>query len=390
MDSSAVTPDSARQKPELPPEPPLSFLQQLQMAALGLLILCLVIYLLKEFAVVLQQLLTAVFLAYLLLPIRQWLGRWHLSAFVSYTVIIVGVLLSAWILAVLIQNSVQDFTRQRVRYEQNLRRLSAEVGDYVPGLRAEHIQYLIDRELPDFNASVEVVGKALQTMSGTLMQVVIVLVYLAFLVAEQGSMSRRIYKAFAPGRAEYILTVIRRINASISHYIAVKTFVSLLTGVGTTLVLAIFNVDYAVLWGIIAFLLNYIPYVGSVIAVMLPSLLCLVQFETPWIALTVLFLLNAIHTVIGYYLEPVMAGQRLDLSPLIIIASLAFWGSLWGIVGMILAVPLVASIKIVLENIPTTRPLALMLSHVGPVRVAPKQPVAAPPPADPQPAKGKP
>jgi predicted PurR-regulated permease PerM len=128
-------------------------------------------------------------------------------------------------------------------------------------------------------------------------------------------------------------------------------------------VLLLFGVDYPIFWGIVAFLLNFIPYLGSWVAVALPVLLSLVQFESPWRAVILLLILLSIQNAIGYAIEPSIAGSRLNLSPLVIILSLAFWGTLWGIVGMILAVPLVVVIKSILENIPETRPLATMLSN---------------------------
>ena len=129
------------------------------------------------------------------------------------------------------------------------------------------------------------------------------------------------------------------------------------------MILFAFGVDYAVVWGLIAFLFNYIPYLGSFVATVLPVLLSLVQFENQGLTLAILVLLLVMQNAIGYLIEPRLAGKRLDLSPLVIILSLAFWGSLWGIVGMILAVPLVVTIKSILEQTAPTQPLARMLSN---------------------------
>jgi predicted PurR-regulated permease PerM len=122
-------------------------------------------------------------------------------------------------------------------------------------------------------------------------------------------------------------------------------------------------VDYAGLWALIAFLFNYIPYLGSFVAIVLPVLLSLVQFEDPLRSLVILALLVFPQTAIAYLIEPRVAGKALDLSPFVIILSLAFWGSLWGIVGMILAVPLVVTIKAILDHMLVTRPFGRMLSN---------------------------
>jgi predicted PurR-regulated permease PerM len=251
----------------------------------------------------------------------------------------------------------------------------------VPGVNEEELRKVIVGDLSAVDSGVNMVRRALGTIFDLVGQVIVVLVYLAFLVAEQTSLAPRIRRSYPTDQAQQIFEIMERINTSISNYIAVKTFVSVLTGVFTTVVLLLFGVDYAVLWGVLAFLFNYIPYVGSIVAILLPSALALVQFGSLGWAVVILFVLNLVQSVIGYWLEPVLTGRRLDLSPLVIILALAFWGSIWGVVGMILAVPLIVSIKIILENIPATRPLGAILSHeqAAAAQVQPPATEAAPP-----------
>src|SRR5262249_479792 len=165
-------------------------------------------------------------------------------------------------------------------------------------------------------------------------------VYLIFMLAEQAGAGRRIARAFSPERAAYVMNVVRQINDSIAQYIFVKTLMSLLSGVLTTAVLYPLQVDYPVPSGVLAFLLNSIPCLGSFVATVLPVLLALVQFQDIGHAFLVLAALVVVQNGIGYGIEPFLAGSRLNVSPLLIIVALAFWGALWGIVGMILAVPL--------------------------------------------------
>jgi len=128
-------------------------------------------------------------------------------------------------------------------------------------------------------------------------------------------------------------------------------------------VLAVFGVPFVVMWGILTFLFNFIPYLGSLVATLAPLVVCLLEFsDRLWIVLIVAVLLVLIQQVLGVYLEPRLMGRRLGVSPLLILLSLSFWGVLWGVVGMILAVPLLMVFKIVLDNIPETRPLATLMS----------------------------
>ncbi|HYT94535.1 MAG TPA: AI-2E family transporter, partial [Gemmataceae bacterium] len=160
-----------------------------------------------------------------------------------------------------------------------------------------------------------------------------------------------------------ILAVVDRITASIEQYIAVMAYVSLLAGVLVTIALWLFGVPYALFWGILTFALNFIPYLGSLIATVLPVVLTLVDSQSLGMTLAVLIVLVVIQNGIGYLIQPRLAGNRLDLSPLVIILSLAFWGTIWGIAGMILAVPLVVVIKTILQHIPQTKPIATLLSN---------------------------
>jgi AI-2 transport protein TqsA len=211
---------------------------------------------------------------------------------------------------------------------------------------------------------------ALLALTGTFLSFVtatfIVFIYLIFLLAEKGRVSNRLSLAFGPSRAEHTMSVIQAINNAISQYIGVKTFVSLLQGALSLVVFLVFDVDFAVMWAVLIFLFNFIPYIGSIIAVSLPVLLSFLKYaDEPWKGVVILVLLLGIQRVVDNWIEPRLTGQRLDFSPLLVLLSLAFWGWLWGIVGMVLAVPLTVTIKIILENIQETRPLAVLMSNVG-------------------------
>ncbi len=125
---------------------------------------------------------------------------------------------------------------------------------------------------------------------------------------------------------------------------------------------AFFGIDFAILWAVLVFLLNFIPYLGGLVAMAPPILLAFI--DSPWRGLAVVVLLIAIQLFTGQFLEPKMAGRRLNLSPLLILLALAFWGYLWGPVGMILAVPLTVVCKIILDNIPETRPIGTLMSNL--------------------------
>ena len=350
--------------PEPTSAPPARFRHQLTSATLGLLFFVLLIHLLQLFATVLQQLFTAGLIAYLILPLHHWLVRRGVPFLGSCVLIIVGTLCCFATVGFLVTSSLEDMIPKLPQYSQSLIRLLHQTSEMVPGLDPEMLQRILSSETATVVRSVNLLRAALETLFGFFSQALLVVVYLVFLLAEQTTFAQRIEKAFAADSAGHVEEVVAKINASIVQYLAVKTLMSLLGAVITTATLLVFGVDYPFFWGVLAFVLNYIPYLGSLVAVVLPALLCMVQLESLRYSLLVLLLLGLMQNGIGYLVEPRLAGRRLDLSPLVIILSLAFWGSLWGIAGMILAVPLVVVMKIVLENIPATRPIAILMSNV--------------------------
>ena len=140
-----------------------------------------------------------------------------------------------------------------------------------------------------------------------------------------------------------------------------------MTGLISYLVLKVVGVDFASFWAVLIFLLNFIPTIGSIIATLFPSLLTLVQFPTLGPFIATISVLTAVQFCIGSLLEPRLMGNRLNLSPIVILLSLGLWGSVWGIPGMFLCVPITVIIMIICSYFPGTRPLAILLSGNGKV-----------------------
>jgi len=350
--------------PKTRPAPNPLFGHRLNVAAMSLLILVLVLHLLNEFSAILQQLLVATFLGYLILPAHHWLVRHRLPRRLSFPVLILAFLAGSYGVGQIIYNSLADLVANVPTYQSHLSELIQRVAERIPALNRKMLQQVVVGQTATMESSILMIRSALGSFFSFFTQVIVVLIYLAFLLAEQVSFQRRIGAAFDPVRAEQVMAVVRKINSSIVQYIAVKTLMSLLTGLVTFVMLSLFGVSYPILWGIVTFLLNYIPYLGSVVATLLPSLLALLEFPSPWRAVLVLATLAVVQNGIGYIVEPRIAGSRLNLSPLVIILALAFGGAIWGIVGMILAVPVTVAFKAVLENIDETRPIAVMMSNI--------------------------
>jgi len=193
-------------------------------------------------------------------------------------------------------------------------------------------------------------------------QFVLTLLILIFIYLSYHNYPKLIKKAFDRKRAFEIFGVLENINKQIISYIMIKTLISAGTGTLTGVACAVLGIKFPVLWGFLAFLLNYIPYIGSIVAVVFPILLSLFQFPhsyTPAIAAVCLFV---IQFFMGSYLDPEMMGNKFNLSPILIIVSLFFWSYVWGIIGAFLAVPILAVIKIIIQNIESYKFIAVLMS----------------------------
>ena len=193
----------------------------------------------------------------------------------------------------------------------------------------------------------------------------LILIFLLFMLLGAGQSEERVRQAFPDYLAERITKAWTNIGIQVRQYLLTKTLVSLITGAVTFLIVWFLGIDFPLIWAFLTFLLNFIPNIGSTIAVILPSLLSLLQFDSLFLPLLAFILLTSTQLTIGNIIEPRWMGFNLNLSPLIVLLSLIFWGWLWGVMGMILAVPLTATIKIIFENIETLRPFAILISGNG-------------------------
>jgi AI-2 transport protein TqsA len=194
----------------------------------------------------------------------------------------------------------------------------------------------------------------------------LILIYLLFLLLEQKSFGNKI-KLLAPHPDDEanVQRIIRKIQSDVRLYIGIKTFTSVLTGVLSFVIMSAVNLQFASFWALLIFLLNYIPSVGSILATIFPSLLALMQFDLTTPFWVVVIGVTALQFTIGNLLEPRLMGNSLNLSPLVILFSLTFWGSMWGIPGAFLCVPIMVILMIILSHFPNTHPIAIMMSRDG-------------------------
>jgi predicted PurR-regulated permease PerM len=276
-------------------------------------------------------------------------------------VVLVGLL---WLVVNLVVDNVGRVLAAAPAYEANLRLLATRLAGAIGLEELPRLQILF--EGVTLTTLVRGLAGAVAGMLGSLGTVAI---YLAFLLLEQQSFSKKIAALFPDvGRRALAHRILHRIGGEIQTYVWLKTVTSLLTGAASYAVMKAVGVDLAEFWALLIFALNYIPYIGALLGVVFPAALSLAQFDTLTPFLVTTGALTVVQFAIGSVLEPRLMGRGLNLSPVVMLLSLAFWGTLWGVVGMFLAVPLMVVVMIVCSHFEATRPIAVVMSAEGELR----------------------
>jgi AI-2 transport protein TqsA len=299
----------------------------------------------------------SVFIAIICNPVLKLLTARRIPKGAAIAIVMVFVLLAGMWLANLVGKAVNDFSSQLPVYQDQL---SQSFG----GLSEQLAKYNFPVELNqlteyfDPGAAMNVVTVIVGGFGGVMANLFLILLTVIFMMAEADSLPKKLHVALDD--PDMRMAQIDRFLSSVNQYLAIKTMVSVATGIIIGVVLWGIDLDYWVLWGVLAFLLNYIPNIGSIIAALPAVLLALVQLGVGW-AGGVIALYLVVNIVMGNAVEPRFLGKGLGLSTLVIFLSLIFWGWLLGTVGMLLSVPLTMILKIGFESNNSTRWLALLL-----------------------------
>jgi predicted PurR-regulated permease PerM len=222
-------------------------------------------------------------------------------------------------------------------------------------------------KIEDFDFRPLVTG-LLNGISGFAGNIVLIIIYVGFLLAEQRFFRRKLHIVLRDTTGGIaILAILKEVNSAVRTYVVVKTQMSLLTGLISYFILLAFGIDFPILWAFLIFIFNYIPYIGSLIATLLPAIFAIFQFQSFSIFLWVFLAVELVQILVGNVLEPKVMGRTLNLSPLGVLLALAFWGIIWGVLGMIISVPITSIMVIIASRIPSLRFVAVWLSETGDV-----------------------
>ena len=192
----------------------------------------------------------------------------------------------------------------------------------------------------------------------------LVVLYLMFLVLERQSVMPKLMAAFPVGKIQKAGEMLNSISKQVSRYLSIKFIISAVTGILFYFTAVWVKLDFALIWGVLATILNFIPTIGSIVVTVLGIFMAIIQFAPDWsTVLMVSFFFVVIEMVMGNIVDPHFQGVQLNLSPLVILIFLALWGYIWGIPGMFLSVPMTSVLQVFCANSPTLRPLSIMISE---------------------------
>ena len=303
-------------------------------------------------------LLLAAFIATIAATPVFWLNRrWNVPIGAAIAIIVLLLIVALLALGALIARSVANFQDKLPSYQQRLEDLQRSVAELLGslGIDISTLQGLDPQQALGF------AGNALASLSNVLTDGFVILLAVIFILAEAYTFPIKLRTVLADPDRD--LPHFQRFAANVNRYIAIKTTVSLATGAFVGLSLWIIGVDFPLLWGVLAFLLNYVPNIGSVLAAIPPMLLAGLQLGFGSLAATMIVFL-AVNVVMGNVVEPRFMGRTLGLSTLVVFLSLVFWNWMLGPVGMLLSVPLTMTVKIALEANPSTEWIAHLLDPV--------------------------
>lgn len=316
---------------------------------------------LRAAAPVLAPMALAAFITVVSIPPLQWMRRRGVPLPIAVFVI---VLVDATIIAAFGLIILQSAIELRTVAPEYLARIQALELQLIQRLQAAgyDISAVSYQEVVNPERIVGLITGAALRITSIAGVTLLVLLYVVFMLAESTSLPGTLRQAF--GETLPVSKRLREIVADVQHYLTLKTVISLGTGILVGTAAALIGVDFALFWGFLAFVLNYIPSIGSFLAAVPALAVALLQLGPGPAALLALVYIT-INLVLGSILDPILVGRSLRLSTLVVLLSLMFWGWVWGIIGMFLAVPLTAAAKIAMENNPSLRPIAILL---GPVR----------------------
>ena len=333
--------------------------------SLAILVLIAVGFILHILQSVFKPLFIALFLSYIFEPLLKFMCRIKIPKFVAIFLVLIITFVIFYLIGLIIYSNINAFSEEFPKYQEKFNDLYLSIirALKIPQEQVQQYYTQIDwGTLLQKLSLPSILSSSVGSFINFLANLFLILLFTVYIMLGREHLVANIGKAFPGEKSESIYRVMENINKGVQKYFFAKILISLGTGFCATIVLLIFGVDFAWIWGLLTFLLNFIPNIGSVVATFPPILVAIFQFGGFFPALWIGLLLILIQVIWGNILDPAIMGKSLNMSPLVIIVSLIFWGFIWGPIGMILAVPISSTIQIICSNIEPLKPISILIA----------------------------
>ncbi len=329
---------------------------------LACLVFVVVVMILRELKTIFMPLALAGLLYFLFNGVIDRLVKMRVPRAVALTFLLVFLLFLSYFFGLLIYSGASSFITKFPAYSQSLGNILSQLFEQLrlPVVDVEQILSDLDWT-KSINTLTSIVSTTLGSFAVFMGNLFMVILYLMFMLAGRSAMEGRVDRAFEAKRSGQLLSLLHSIEDKVQHYLLLKTGISLMTAVVGAGVMWLAGIDFVLFFALLIFLLNFIPNIGSIVATIFPIILGVLKFGFSLRVLIMALALSLTQLLIGNVVEPLVTGDNLDLSPMVILISLILWGWMWGVTGMILAVPLTVSLKIMMEQSPMLKPFSELM-----------------------------
>lgn len=326
----------------------------------GIIVISIIVVILRELRVIFIPLTFAIFLAFIFAPLNTILYKHRIpklfAIMIMVTIIMIFFAGIFFVIYSAIYSVIMEFPKYQERFVNMVNELLVDLQELISRME------LIFARMPEWLEQARIISpgdfsvtRFVTTTMGTFfdfgVQLFLTLIFLIFIVAGVERLGVRVKKVLTESRNKQTLNLMHNIQDQIKKYFLNKTLISLGTSLVSMLFVTIFQIDFVLMTGILIFVLNYIPNFGSFIASAFPILICLLQYGFGWRFIGIAIALTMTQVTFGNIIEPKVMGGKLNISPIVVLISLIFWGWVWGPVGMILAIPITSAINIVIKEI---------------------------------------
>lgn len=323
---------------------------------LGFFLALVILGVLKATNGFIQPVVVALLLSFILNPLVELLVKIRVPRFLAILIVILALLGISVLLGLIVYESVQSILAQYPKYQSRF----VDLVNWVTETFQLPPNILSSFEIPRTIASVLV--NISSGFIGFVGNVAMTMVFLLFIMGEKPYIKRKLREAVKHERTEQIARIFAQANRQVARYLIIKLFVSFLTGAVIYIGYSILGVDFAFIWGLLTFLFNFIPTIGSIVISVVAILFSAIQFLPDWnLVIIAAVIMVSAQMIIGNILDPKLTGDSLNLSPVVILLALLMWGWLWGTSGLFLAVPLTVGLKITFDSIPGLRYLGILM-----------------------------